>query len=142
MVQSLLIDGGGKISLERFVLEMESIIDCKGWEERQSDNYVGGRYFSCQILGLDLTLSVGDDSAFPQYDFSLSCDIAAPFRREGDFLRALADYLARSIAAVGHVVLRPDDDSRAGAATTYRLDPSAGPRADLLIHRIASGGQE
>lgn len=130
MLGELLIKKQSGQSLDGFIVGLSALIGCEKWEQRQSSNYVGERYYRCAVLGLEITAAVADDAEFADYDFWLTLEARGVVPGDKAFLAGMADWVARVMAVGGYEVLRPLEPGRAGSgAVLYRGNPSA---ANLL----------
>ena len=78
MLGELLIKKQSGQSLDGFIVGLSALIGCEKWEQRQSSNYVGERYYRCAVLGLEITAAVADDAEFADYDFWLTLEHCCP----------------------------------------------------------------
>jgi len=129
MYGNLLIKTEVKQTLELFVQMIKSILGCCEWQERNSSNYVGERYFRCFVLGLEMTVAIADDSEFTGYDFWIRIEAPLVANVDKVFLADLADNVARQLTLQGYEVLRPNNIGRVGSgAVSYRLNPITGAK--------------
>jgi hypothetical protein len=135
---NLLIKSAQKQSLDAFVAILPNVIGCNRWEQRQSSNYVEERYFRQVILGLEITVSIADDSEFRDYKFSLWLRPIGACAAETSFVNGLADCTARQFAVCGYEVLRPHDNRQGSGGILYRLNAAEGakPREMVVTEEI------
>jgi hypothetical protein len=137
---NLLVKKTGSQTLNAFVAEFSECLGCGPFEERQSSNYLGERYFRCFALGLEITVAAADNAEFGDYDFWVCFETEdGCLSDQEDFLAGLADCAARKFALCGHDAVRPLDYSRANSgAVLYRLNPLKGvdPRERVITEDI------
>jgi hypothetical protein len=66
--------------LNSFAEGFFSAIDANGYEERESSNYIGGRYFRAIIDGMDFTVCLSDEDGFDDFPYwiHINTDVDAP----------------------------------------------------------------
>jgi hypothetical protein len=114
-------------TLDSFVRDLEKSIGCLPWEERESSNYVEGRYFRGLSLGLEVTVAVADSNEFKNYDFWLYFEPEIDCRIDQQFLAGLSDCVARRLVISDYEVFRPLNFGRLGnGGILYRRNADAG----------------
>jgi hypothetical protein len=84
-------------------------------DKRESINWPDGIYYHGAALGLRVTLSLADDSDFPDYQLSVSFrSLVSVTQNDRYRLDGFADLVARFLAAKGFKVARPFEPGRVG----------------------------
>ncbi len=122
-------------NLEHCARDLKRTLNLPLFETRQSDNYPGGHYSQCQVLGLSLKISMFDYHKFPKYGFTLSLEPLAAMMGDGLSLDGLADVIARRLAFNGCDVIIEENHGRAGTPfTVYRKNPTQdAPYSERII---------
>lgn len=128
MPDELLIKGLKDQSFNAFVSDVLELIRCDQWEQKQSGDYVGGQYFRCFALGVEITLARAEDAKFKGFGFLFQFRPELDIRGKTASLAGLADCIARKFASHGYEVVRPYDRQAGGQAMFYYENPDRGIR--------------
>jgi hypothetical protein len=105
MIETLLIKSKFEAAnLEAMAEKSTTILNVDFAEERFSENVSGGRYLRAKALGLEILLTEGDSSSFPDCNFQIVFE--ASLRGATGDLIGLADLVARVLARNGMKVVR------------------------------------
>lgn len=128
MNYDLLIQSHASSTLDAFVEELGGVLGCGPFEERESSQYVEGRYFRCLVLGLEVAVAASDHVGYEDYAFWITVYPEVYVPGDRSFLHSLEDCLARRLALEGYPVVRVGQSSAASVkAVHYRrnADPEA-----------------
>jgi hypothetical protein len=114
MLAELSIKTGAGESLPEFASRVFSILNISKFEERQSANYVEGRYFRGLVLGVAVDIAIADCSRFQDLSFwvTFEVDFRAPSIDDDTFLAGLADLTARILVIQGYEVFKDERPGR------------------------------
>ena len=93
--------------LESFSKKALALLNVPIKETRYSDNWPDGRYVLAEVLGLDIRLSLADDSDFPDYHFWITFEPQVGWGADLHCLDGLADVVAQHLAPHGMKIARP-----------------------------------
>jgi hypothetical protein len=139
MIGSLFIKTTGEYALDAFGSKIARLLNLPLFQKRQSDNYLGGEYLLCEVLGITITISLCDQENFQKYQFLLLLEPSVLLITNNRFCVDLADFVARQLAFDGYFVAREDHLGRIGSAyTLYRKNenPNASHTEKVISERI------
>jgi hypothetical protein len=82
---NLLIDRNEDTSLDTFARSFFAAVGGKNFEERESSNYVEGRYFVGQLNGMHFEIALSDLEGFADLNYWISIEATAGFAKHSLF---------------------------------------------------------
>jgi len=138
MPAELLINSTDGQSLDGFVASLPSLIGCDRWEQRESSNYVEGRYYRCVVFGVEITAAIADDAEFKEWHLRLHFKPHEMLVDDKRCLDGLAECVARTLVLHSYDVIRPNDIVRpGGGAIRYELNRAEGVTLRDRIRTVA-----
>ena len=95
--------------LEEFARRIFSRLGVAHFEERESSNYVDGRYFRSIALGFEVVIAMADTQGLEEYRFCLTLTAEQSAGCDTGYLPDHARTLARLLSAHGWRCFVPDD---------------------------------
>lgn len=96
-------------SLEEFARITFSIMGVSSFEERESSNYVDGRYFKGVLPDLLFKIALSDEAGLEDMKFWVSIQDSGRFATESDFCRTMDSLLGVRLIKEGFRVVRVAD---------------------------------
>jgi hypothetical protein len=105
--------------LESFSKKVFALLNVAIKETRHSDNWPGGRYVLAETLGLEIRLTLADDSDFPDYHFWITFEPQVGWGDDIHSLDGLADAIAKHLAPHGMKIARPLSPNAGAGSVVY-----------------------
>ena len=132
MMPDLFLKSRARESLRDFASRIEKVLNLPALERRESSHYVGGEYFRCAALAIEVTIALSDESDLDDYAFWIVLEPEGAWVVDRAFLEGLADLLARRLTIAGERAMRLSDSENKPKAKRifYALNPGASHLSD------------
>lgn len=99
--------------MEEFARRIFSLLGVAHFEERESSNCFGGRYFRAVAVGIEVVIRLAD-SALEEFEFCMILEAEQSAGFDTNYLQDHAHTLARLLSANGWRCFLPDDPAKVG----------------------------
>ena len=107
--------------LEEFARRLFCRLGVAHFEERESPNYVEGRYFRSIALGLEVVIAYADAEGLGSYRFCVTLEAEQSAGHDASYLQDHAHTLARLLSQHGWRCFVPDDVATVGGEHEGRV---------------------